>query len=106
MEFTRRKDLEEENLHILIIDIHLDVDCRMINIYRWFRPPDMISPNTFFLSQMGVIRRAFTQNCFVLGDFNLDACVDHRPYCHIKVPLAFLTDFALKEGLIRKNKKC
>ena len=31
VKYTRRKDLEKENLHFVIIDLHLDVECWVIN---------------------------------------------------------------------------
>ena len=99
--YTRRNDLEENNIHIVIIDLCAAVNLRVINIYRSFRPPSMILPNTFFLSQLGVIRKALTQNCVLLGDFNVDACMENCPVYHRKVPLAFLTEFALKENSIQ-----
>ena len=37
VKYTRRKDLEKENLHVVIIDVHLDKDYTLINIYRSFR---------------------------------------------------------------------
>ena len=48
--FTRRIELEKENFHLLIVDIHSTVNIRMINIYRLFRPPGLISPNAFYNS--------------------------------------------------------
>ena len=82
--YTRRKDLEKDNMHLVIIDVHLDKDLRLINIYRTFRPQDMTSPVTFFKSQLTVIKIALNSNCTVLGDFNLDACID-KPWSFIVV---------------------
>ena len=55
IKFTRRKDLEKENLHVVIVDVHLDISYRIINIYRLFRPQDLSSPLNFFKSQLNVI---------------------------------------------------
>ena len=84
VKYTRRKDLEKDNMHLVIIDVHLDRDLRLINIYRSFRPQDMTSPMTFFKSQLSVIKKALNNNCLVLGDFNLDACMENRLDYHNK----------------------
>ena len=76
--YSRRTDLEKDNFHVLIIDVHLDKDYRFINIYRSFRPQDLSAPLTFFKTQLSIIKSALTNNCIVLGDFNLDACMENR----------------------------
>ena len=43
--YTRRTELEEENTHIVIVDLELDIKIRIITIYRSFRPPGNISPS-------------------------------------------------------------
>ena len=73
IKFKRRADLEKKNCHIVIIDVLGIVNCRILNVYRSFRPPGLLSPNTFFDKQLEVISGALTSNSIVLGDFNLDA---------------------------------
>ena len=72
-------DLEKENHHIVVIDVKNETSFRVISLYRSFRPQGGISPEAFFSAQLGVLRGAMTKNCFVLGDFNLDAEMEHRP---------------------------
>ena len=97
--YTRRNDLETEGYHVIIIDIHSDDNLRLINLYRPFRPPGLISPNDFFKVQLNIVKSALKNDCIVMGDFNLDARMDHRPDYHHKVPLTFLSEFALNQGL-------
>ena len=47
VKYTRRKDLELNNTHIVIIDVQCEKKLRLINIYRSFRPQDMTSPTSF-----------------------------------------------------------
>ena len=78
IEYTRRLDLENENLHIVIIDVKCAVSIRIISLYRSFRPQDGIMPEAFFKAQIEVLKRALTKNCFIMGDFNLDIEMEHR----------------------------
>ena len=78
LKYKRRLDLERENMHIVIVDIIGEKPIRIINVYRSFRPLDM-TPTEFFEAQINVIKNALCRNCYVLGDFNLDARMDNRP---------------------------
>ena len=62
-------------------------------MYRSFRPLDK-TPTKFFEAQINVIQNALCRNCYVLGDFNLDARMDNRPDYDRKIPLAILNEFA------------
>ena len=62
--YIRRKDLERENLHIVIIDILGNRPTRIINVYRTFRPLD-VTPGVFFDSQIHAIGHALTNNIIV-----------------------------------------
>ena len=64
--YKRRKDLEREDLHIVIIDILGNRPTRIINVYRTFRPLD-VTPAVFFDSQIQAIGHALTSNCYILG---------------------------------------
>ena len=44
--YTRRTDLEEENTHVVIIDINDRKKTRIINIYRAFNPPPGPNPKS------------------------------------------------------------
>ena len=70
--YVRRSDLEEENCHLIIIDLNLDYKYRIITLYRSFRPPDGLSQLEFFRKQIGIVEKSITIRTIVLGDFNLD----------------------------------
>ena len=76
--YTRRSDLEKEDFHIVIVDVILNVKIRIINVYRTFRPSNGMNPIQFFVEQLHIIRNALCANCYVMGDFNLDAKMNHR----------------------------
>ena len=50
--YTRRRDLETNNLHIVIVDINVSTKIRIINVYRSFHPPDGSPATEFFDKQM------------------------------------------------------
>ena len=99
--YTRRQDLEMNNYHIVIIDVNLNVKIRIINVYRSFRPPNGMTPDVFFVKQLGIIKSALCSNCYIMGDFNLDPKMNHRMDYSRKVPLKLLNDFALENYLIQ-----
>ena len=99
VDYTRRNDLESENMHVVIIDVESDVRFRVFNIYRSFRPPDGISADTFFENQLRLISRAMCNNCYVVGDFNLDVGMAHRPDYSNKLTLGKLENFVSAENL-------
>ena len=70
-------------------------------IYRSFRPQDSVTPAKLFEIQLGIINKALTNNCYIMGDFNLDARMEGRPDYDRKVPLNILMDFALEKNLIQ-----
>ena len=72
LNYVRRRDLEVEGSHLIIIDLKLNKDFRIINIYRPFNPRNGLNPREFFNQQLNVIRRSCTNNTVLLGDFNLD----------------------------------
>ena len=53
-----------------------------------------MTPTEFFEAQINVIKNALCRNCYVLGEFNLDARMDNRPDYDRKIPLAILNEFA------------
>ena len=77
--YTRKLTLEKLNCHIVIIDIEGVNVMRIINVYRSFRPPGGVTAESFFNTQLAVIKNAMTNNCVVMGDFNLDAKMELRP---------------------------
>ncbi len=72
MNYVRKFDLEIIDAHVIILDILGNKNLRIINIYRSFNPANNYSPRELFKIQLNLIRRAYTENCIVLGDFNLD----------------------------------
>ena len=55
----------------------------------------------FFDTQISLVKNALTNNCYVMGDFNLDARMDMRPDYDHKVPLSCFTNFALENNLVQ-----
>ena len=72
LKYNRRKDLEEPDCHVLILDILSTPNFRIISLYRSFRPPNGMSPTAFFEKQLDIVERNCSANTIVLGDFNLD----------------------------------
>ena len=101
MNYTRRYDLELENMHIVIIDVNSDVQSRIIDIYRSFRPPGGRSVDTFFENQLNIVKKALCKNCYVVGDFNLDVGMAHRPDYSNKHTLEKLECFVSSENSIQ-----
>ena len=97
--YVRRNDLEVEDFHIVIVDIMANVKIHIINVYRSFRPPNQMTSNFFFAEQLKIITGALCANCYVMGDFNLDAKMLHRQDYQRNIPLKLLTDFALANDL-------
>ena len=99
IDYNRRKDLELENMHVVIIDVKTEVQFRIINIYRSFHPPGGISADSFFVNQLSLIRKALCYNCYIVGDFNLDLGMANRPDYSNKLTLEKLENFANAENL-------
>ena len=76
---VRRNDLENNNCHVVIVDINCSIKLRIVNVYRSFHPPDGSSATEFFNKQLAVIKNALCYNCNIMGDFNLDGGTDLRP---------------------------
>ena len=38
-----------------------------------------MTPDAFFIEQIKILSNALCNNCFVMGDFNLDARMSNRP---------------------------
>jgi endonuclease/exonuclease/phosphatase family metal-dependent hydrolase len=72
IDYTRRRDLEEKGLHLIILDVKSHKNVRLINVYRPFNPRNGMNPREFFNRQLNIIRRSYTKNTIILGDFNLD----------------------------------
>lgn len=70
--YVRRMDLESDSLHVVVIDVKSASNLRIITVYRPFNPPGNVSAREFFNQQMCQIKKAYTQNTILLGDFNLD----------------------------------
>ena len=97
--YVRRNDLEVEDFHIVIVDIMANVKIHIINVCRSFGPPNQMTPDFFFAEQLKIITGALCANCYVMGDFNLDAKMLHRQDYQRNIPLKLLTDFALANDL-------
>ena len=70
-------------------------------MYRSFRPPNGIAPDTFFKSQLDLINGALCCNSYVMGDFSLDVRMSDRNDYQRKAPLELLNNFSLANDLIQ-----
>jgi hypothetical protein len=71
IKYRRRTDLELEDGHIIVLDLKLNSDTRLINIYRPFTPPHG-SEVEFFERQIESLKFNMTLETIITGDFNLD----------------------------------
>ena len=99
--YKRRLDLEEQNCHVIIIDVAAKAKMLIINLYRSFRPPDGDSATNFFARQLRLVKNALCTNCFVMGDFNLDGGNDIRPDYSNRHLLDSLKTFAIESNLLQ-----
>ena len=79
VKFTRRLDLEENNLHFIIIVVMASKKLRTVNLYRSFRPQGLVPAATLFKKQLAVLEKVMGKNIIILGDFNLDVRWQSRP---------------------------
>ena len=74
--YKRKRDIEGNDLGLVIIDLNGSNKYRIVNLYRSFNPPNNASQLSFFKSQLTVLESALTtsKNCKIIiaGDFNLD----------------------------------
>ena len=60
-----------------------------------------MTPDVFFAEQLRILKKALCSSCYIMGDFTLDARMNHRMDYNRKVPLKLLNDFALENHLIQ-----
>ena len=53
------------------------------------------------MAQLDLLKNELTDNCVVMGDFNLDARIDLRLDYQHRVQFEILSNFALNENLIQ-----
>jgi exonuclease III len=70
--YKRREDLENENNHIVIIDVVAEKTYRIICLYRVFSTSNHVTPREKFNSQLKCISDSSVKNFIIMGDFNLD----------------------------------
>ena len=82
IEYLRRNELEGLNNGLVIIDLNLKINYRLINVYRIFNPTDGRTQRNFFLDQLTIIRTAVEtcdQRCPIInGGLNLDEIMMNR----------------------------
>ena len=76
--YSRRQELEGQNNHLIIIDIHGQEPIRLINLYRSHNPKNNLTPREMFNNQLKCIENANKPNMIVTGDFNLDYAKYHK----------------------------
>ena len=69
--YKRRIDLEGLNSHLVVIDIGINNEYRIINLYRSFNPINTTAKN-HFKYQVELLSKAIDRNTIIVGDFNLD----------------------------------
>lgn len=75
--YKRRFDKEKENSHIIVLDVGSSAITRIINIYRTFKPQDLVTPREKFKTQLRTINAALTSSSLIIGDMNLN---DEKKY--------------------------
>ena len=76
LSYTRRTDLEDSDLGIMVIDINDTTNYCIVNLYRQFNPPNNLSQVEHFSLQINKIKDAIAtlngRKIVIAGDFNLD----------------------------------
>ena len=72
IQYLRRRELEGQDSHLVIIDLLGSHVSRIINLYRSFTPQHDVTQRDKFGYQLELIKNASTTNTILLGDFNLD----------------------------------
>ena len=91
--YKRRDDLELKNLHVIIIDVLSESSTlRIVNLYRSFRPPGMLSTSGFFKAQLDLVGRVSSKNC------DLDARMAHNQDYSQKTLLKILENLTLSKN--------
>ena len=83
LNYKRRKNLEEKNNHLVVIDVKLEVNYRIINVYRSFSSNDNRSPIERLQKQLELITNALNNKSMtpiIIGDFNLDFNKAYDPF--------------------------
>ena len=68
-------------------------------MFPLFQIPTVV--HNFFEKQLSAVRNAICSNCYILGDFNLDARMSHRPDYLSKFAQEKLENFVTTENLIQ-----
>ena len=76
IDYTRRNDLEDEDLGLMVIDVNSARNFRIVNVYRQFNPPNNITQKDHFELQLQKINNLCNnlngRKILIAGDFNLD----------------------------------
>ena len=99
--YMRRHDLEDKNMHVVIIDDVSSKKIRIINVYCSLRPPGNQSPEAFFLKQLLLMKKAISSDCYLVGDLNLEAKMENRPDYNRKNLLDKMLALMLEENMIQ-----
>ena len=80
--YVRRKELEKEDLSIIIIDVNMSEKYSLVNLYRSFNPPNGKSPKIAFDEQLilisNIVNITKDREIIIMGDFNLDEFRHHE----------------------------
>ena len=103
--YHRKQDLEDQDSGLVIIDLELAENYRIINVYRVFNPVNGTTQLDYFKNQIRLIKPALnnlgTRKPIIIGDFNLneDRKYDHE-YSH-RAYYEILTEAFDPQGLIQ-----
>ena len=81
------------------MDVTVTTNIRIISVYRSFRPVMGMTPDEFFSKQLSILESAICDDCYIMGDFNLDAKMELRSDYLSRLPLLLLNEFALNKYL-------
>ena len=82
--YTRRSELEGANNGLIVIDVKLKFNYRIIGVYRIFNPQAGITQRNYFSNQLNMIKQATDlagrNKVVILGDFNLNEEMKYCPH--------------------------
>ena len=91
-------------MHLIIVDLDLEVKVRIITLYRTFRPTNNMSTKEFFEEQISIANNNVLPKTVLLGDFNLDDKMLYRlDYMHWSL-CNLLTDFTTRHSFLQMVK--
>ena len=106
--YERKRNLEDINTNLVIIDINGAIEYRVVNVYRSFAPERNATPTDNFINQLRIINNAISDSPnrthIIMGDFNLDfnkIYINSYPFSNLfNHLLAIFNPLGLQHGFI------